>query len=87
MSIFEIQSFVLLGALLGIAGQVLRLTVSPKKNLPQIFVSLLVACAIGTITAIALLGTDASKLVMLIFIAVGYAGTDFIEGLVKGGEK
>ena len=87
MNNFEIQAFILLGALLGTAGQVLRTVVSPNKNLPQIIVNLLVSCAIGTITAIALLGVPATKLTMLAFIAAGYAGTDFIEGLIKGGEK
>ena len=65
----------------------MRTVVSPNKNLPQIIVNLLVSCAVGTITAIALLGVETSKLIMVIFIAVGYAGTDFIEGLIKGGEK
>lgn len=88
MSILEIQSFVLLGALLGTAGQVLRIVVANhNKSLPQVFISLLASCAIGTITAIALLGTETSKLVMLTFIVIGYAGTDFIEELTKGGKN
>ncbi len=87
MNIFEVQSFILLGAILGMVGQVLRMVVNNNKSLPQIFISLLVSCAIGTITAIALLGVETSKLIMIVFITVGYAGTDFIEKLVKGGEK
>lgn len=87
MNIFEVQSFILLGAVLGMVGQVLRIIINHNKSLSQIFLSLLVSCAVGTITAIALLGIEISKLTMVIFIAVGYAGTDFIEGLVKGGEK
>lgn len=87
MNIFEVQSFILLGAILGMVGQVLRIIVNYNKSLSQIFISLLVSCAIGTITAIALLGVETSKLIMIVFITVGYVGTDFIEKLVKGGER
>lgn len=83
MNIIETQMFILLGALLGMAGQVLRMVISYKKSLLQIFLSLLVSCTIGIITAIALLGIQINELIMLTFITVGYAGTDFIEGLIK----
>jgi hypothetical protein len=98
---------ILLGGLLGITGQALRIIIGMKKlgedaNQQQktvgelidgsrIFISLLIGFCAGILATITisdfkkeLFGNpDTVKQNILAIIAAGYAGTDFIEGLIK----
>ena len=53
----------------------------------QLGISFIIALALGGIAgvlgAIELLGTEITKEFMITLIAIGYAGTDFIEGFMK----
>ncbi|HQE24349.1 MAG TPA: hypothetical protein PLM20_10670 [Syntrophomonadaceae bacterium] len=46
-------------------------------------ISILIGVVAGTIAAITLLGEEIDKQTLFTIIAVGYAGTDFIEGFIK----
>ena len=49
----------------------------------QLVISILIGVVAGTIAAITLLGEEIDKQTLFTIIAVGYAGTDFIEGFIK----
>ncbi len=98
---------ILLGGLLGITGQSLRIIIGMKKlaedanqqqkkvgeliDTSRIFISLLIGFCAGVLATITisdfkteLFGKpDSVKQNILAVIAAGYAGTDFIEGLIK----
>ena len=78
----EAMIFVLLGAFLGMAGGVLHLLTIREQTGLQVAVNLMVGCTVGTIAGIALLGTEASGVLLVAIIALGYAGTDFILALL-----
>lgn len=93
--------YVLLGGVLGTAGQGIRIVVGLKKQLDenkgkswdewfqtkQLVVSLIIALTLGGIAgvlgSIELLNTEVTRESMITLVAIGYAGTDFIEGFMK----
>ncbi|OPY59761.1 MAG: hypothetical protein A4E55_00111 [Pelotomaculum sp. PtaU1.Bin035] len=97
MNVFEITTFILLGTILGMAGQAARMVVGLKKkydeasqgktedwfNTKQLVISLMIGGVAGTLGAISLLGEELGKQTLLTLIAVGYAGADFIEGFMQ----
>jgi putative chitinase len=92
----QILSGVLLGGILGIVGQGIRIVAGLKKMLDAgsmadfkpsvLMISLLIGFIAGTL---AFLGTgfvvsvQLTSQAMLGFVAAGYAGTDFIEAFMK----
>ena len=56
-------------------------------EMKQLLVSLIIAFTIGGVAGVLgvveLLGTNITKESMIALIAIGYAGTDFIEGFMK----
>lgn len=97
MTVCEVTMFILLGAFLGMVGQVTRVIVGIKKNLDkasqencwdwfnpkQLVISLMIGGVAGTLAAISLLGEEVGKQTLLTLVAIGYAGADFIEGFMK----
>jgi uncharacterized membrane protein SpoIIM required for sporulation len=97
MNVFEITTFTLLGAFLGMAGQAARVIVGLKKkydksteggsqdwfDTKQLVISLVIGGVAGIIGAISLIGEEITKQTLLTLIAIGYAGADFIEGFMK----
>lgn len=88
----------LLGALLGISGQCLRVIVGLKKNndingkdakikdwfdSKHFLMSILIGAVAGIVGAISLLGEEIDKQLLITLMTIGYAGTDFIEGFIK----
>ena len=89
----------ILGGILGVCGQVMRVVIGLKKiyfgdkPMKEVFegrtlgTSLLIGFVAGVLAIIGVTkGTDASTLSREIIIAIigaGYSGTDFIEGLIK----
>lgn len=55
----------------------------------QLTLSLLLSVAVGgiagTLAAVNVLGNQLSKDTLITFVTAGYAGTDFLEGLVRRG--
>jgi hypothetical protein len=78
----ETASFILLGAFLGTVGGILHLLTVHERTWLQVAINLMVGCTVGTIAGIALLGTEASGVLLVAIIALGYAGTDFILALL-----
>lgn len=99
MSISETLLFLLLGALLGLAGQILRAVVGIKKaqeeaagrpakewfNGKELGFSLLVGAVAGLLAAVTQYEPDiaVNRDLMMGMLAAGYAGADFITGLMK----
>jgi hypothetical protein len=76
--------------IVGIKKQLDEASTSGKKDWfqgKQLLISLIIALTIGGIAgvlgAIQFLGTQITKEFMMTLIAIGYAGTDFIEGFMK----
>lgn len=99
MGIYEVFVFVLLGTLLGLLGQILRVIVGIKKEIEQtnangktlkdsfdsirLAISLMIGGLAGGLGAITLLGTEINRELLLTLVAIGYSGTDFIEGFIR----
>ncbi|MEA4926360.1 MAG: hypothetical protein VB084_13775 [Syntrophomonadaceae bacterium] len=94
MDVFQVTVFILLGAILGSAGQGIRIVVGLKKNndkgdkgttfdLKQFIIGLTIGSIAGILGAISLYGELIDKQLLITLIAIGYAGTDFIEGFMK----
>ncbi|NLB88104.1 MAG: hypothetical protein GX790_02595 [Syntrophomonadaceae bacterium] len=98
MDVCQVTVFILLGAILGSAGQCLRVIVGLKKcndnadkdcklkdwfDSKQLLISLIIGSVAGIIGAVTLLGEPVDKQVLITLITIGYAGTDFIEGFMK----
>lgn len=94
----QVTDFILLGAFLGSAGQCARVVVGVKKksdiadkgtkikdwfDLKQLLISIIIGAVAGIIGAISLLGEEIDKQLLITLMAIGYAGTDFIEGFMK----
>lgn len=75
--------FVLLGAFLGMVGGIIHLLTIQEHTGLQVAVSLMVSCTVGTLVAIALMGTEISGMLLVAIITVGYAGTDFITEIIQ----
>ena len=52
-------------------------------DLKQLLVSIIIGAVAGIIGAISLLGEEIDKQLLITLMAIGYAGTDFIEGFMK----
>jgi hypothetical protein len=87
--------FVVLSAILGVVGQGIREIVEINKkinenknwdNLKELLPSYIIALIIGGIAGalgfLVLSYTEITKDYIITFIAIGYAGTDFLEGLL-----
>lgn len=102
MGPWEALSFILLGTILGIIGQLIRVVVGVKKKYDEaekegksfndtfetnrLFISIGIAIVVGAIAGalgvIQYAGADLTREILVTVIAVGYAGTDFIEGFL-----
>ncbi len=87
---------ILLGGILGAVGQLLRVVVGIKKSVDsnekmdykRTILSLVLAFAVGGVAGVlsCISMTDINsfdKSTIFIFLAAGYAGTDFIEGFIR----
>jgi uncharacterized membrane protein YeaQ/YmgE (transglycosylase-associated protein family) len=96
MDIYTALNYVILGALLGAAGQSARVIVGLKKQFEkqdkdfkewfsgsQLIVSLVIGAIAGILGAVAMMGQPVDKKFLLGLVAVGYAGADFIEGFMQ----
>ncbi|HPU49566.1 MAG TPA: hypothetical protein PLS54_09945 [Syntrophomonadaceae bacterium] len=97
MSIYETAVFIFTGAFLGMVGQLIRVVIglkklkerSPSENFgkdidtKQLVISIFIGVVAGTIAALTLLGEEIDKQTLFTIVAIGYAGTDFIEGFIK----
>lgn len=107
--LYEWINIILLGALLGAAGQTARGIVGWKKisdeaeklqthptNIfrpSRLVVSIIIGAVAGMLAAVSLiddpvayqknLSPEQFKQFVLVLVAIGYAGTDFIEGFVR----
>ena len=90
----DILEFIILGIVLGIAGQGARSVVGMKKNYDKasrdwfdgrlLITSLMIGGIAGAFGAIGLFDNRkvVDKQILLTLITIGYAGTDFIEGFM-----
>lgn len=88
-------AYFLLAALLGTAGQVMRIIVGIKKqsessenfDVKRLSVSLLLAVAVGMVAGILYMMANSNVVIgntmYLACLSAGYAGTDFIEGWMR----
>lgn len=99
MGVYEVFTFVVLGTLLGLLGQILRIVVGIKKEIEQtaasgktlkdsfdsirLAISLMIGGLAGGLGAITLLGTEVNRELLLTLVAIGYSGADFIEGFIR----
>ncbi len=94
----QVTFFLIMGAILGSAGQCARVVVGVKKKIDiadkgtaikdwfdvkQLLLSIIIGAVAGIIGAISLLGEAIDKQLLITLMAIGYAGTDFIEGFIK----
>lgn len=95
----SILSFLLIGILLGLCGQIARSAVGLKKemddarnanqkwdnwfNMQELLVSLLLGAAAGAFAAVGMLGASVDKRFLIACVAAGYAGSDFIQGFMQ----
>lgn len=90
--------YVVLGVILGAVGQGARAIIGIKKaadaagrekkfeewfELKRLLFSLIIGAIAGCLAAIVLLGGPVNREFLLGLVAAGYAGTDFIEGLIS----
>jgi hypothetical protein len=91
--------YIIVGAFLGAIGQSIRVIIGVKKenerianrkkemkdwlDLKRLLVSLIIGAIAGCLGAILLLGAAVNKEFLLGLVAIGYAGTDFIEGIMR----
>jgi hypothetical protein len=94
----EVLSQLALGALLGLIGQGIRVAIGLKKqsdeaaasgqkladnfDFTRLGVSLAMGAIAGSLCGIVLMGTVIDKEYLLTIITSGYAGTDFVEGIL-----
>ncbi|MTI80253.1 MAG: hypothetical protein FH758_05120 [Firmicutes bacterium] len=99
MDAFSILGHILLGALLGAIGQSARALLGIKKQMDgfdktkdnikewldtkKLLLSLMTGAISGCLGAIFMLGKDIDKEFLLSLVAIGYTGTDFVEGFMK----
>lgn len=86
---------ILLGGILGTAGQGIRVIVGLKKanetkakieyseTVLSLFIGFAVGGVAGVLAAVGSVDTAIDKSSIIAFLAAGYAGTDFIEGFMK----
>jgi hypothetical protein len=95
MNAYEILANLILGIILGVLGQGIRVVVGLKKlseesnstdknfDIKRLVLSLGIGGVAGGLSAIILLEQKLDKELLLTIMASGYAGTDFIEGVLK----
>ena len=99
MDIYTALMYIIVGAFLGAVGQGIRVIIGVKKahekpinmnkemkewlDLKRLLVSLIIGAIAGCLGAIVLLGTAVNREFLLGLVAAGYAGTDFIEGIMR----
>lgn len=99
MDAYTALAYIVLGGLLGAVGQGARMIVGTKKvheeatasgkdwkdliELKRLMVSLIIGGIAGILGAVFLLGAKIDKEFLITLIAIGYAGTDFIEGIIR----
>lgn len=99
MDVYQAATYVVLGAVLGVLGQGARVIVGLKKefdeaavskksmqewfDLRELMLSLVIGAIAGGLGAVVLFGKAVDKQLLLSLMAAGYAGTDFIEGMMK----
>ena len=96
--VYQVTAFILLGAILGSAGQGIRVVVGLKKgndkadkgtkikdwvDSKQLVISIIIGAVAGILGAISLYGEVINKQLLITLITIGYAGTDFIEGFMS----
>jgi hypothetical protein len=92
----DLLNKLLIGMLLGMAGQLIRVIVGIKKKNdaneahdPQrLLISLLIGAVIGAVAGVLVIVDDpmkelSQKTTLMAIIAAGYAGADFIEGFIQ----
>lgn len=91
--------YIILGAVLGMAGQSIRVIIGIKKNYEKaalkgektkdwfdparLLISLLIGFVTGILAVIYLWDVEIDRLFLLSIIATGYSETDFIERIIK----
>jgi hypothetical protein len=93
MDVTNTLMFLMLGLVMGAVGQGARTVVGLKKaagdpaysglDARRLTVNLSIGAVAGTLGAVALLGDDIDKTLLLTLVATGYAGADFIEGFMR----
>ncbi len=95
----DVLEFIILGIILGIAGQGARAVVGMKKQYDKgsrnwfkgwlLITTLMIGGVAGVFGAITLLDNREAidRQTLLTLITIGYAGTDFIEGFIKKGSE
>ena len=94
MDIYTALNYLILGALLGAAGQGARVIVGLKKLYDtqgfksdfsgvQLIISLVIGAVAGVLGTLTLMGQPVDQKFLLGLIAFGYAGADFIEGFMQ----
>ena len=94
MDTYTVLNYLILGALLGAAGQGARVIVGLKKlhdmqafksefSGVQLIISLVIGAVAGILASVALIGQPVDRKLLLGLVAVGYAGADFIEGFMQ----
>jgi hypothetical protein len=94
MDIYTALNYLILGALLGAAGQGARVIVGLKKlhdtqkfssdfSWVQLIISLVIGAVAGILAVVMLMGQPVDKKFLLGLVAVGYAGADFLEGFMQ----
>ncbi len=105
MSVWSAVGYLVLGGVLGVAGQTIRLVVGVKKkhdeairtgkplkevfDMHQVWLGLIISVVVGIVAGILGILTfwgrdlEISRQLIITLLGVGYAGTDFIEGLVR----
>ncbi len=90
-------SYMVLGAFLGATGQGLRFAIGLKKRYEEnpgkrsrewfdwgrMVLSFIIGASAGVLAAVFLLGSNVNRNYLLSVIAAGYAGTDFIEAILR----
>lgn len=93
MDVTHTLLFLMLGLVMGAVGQGARTVVGLRKatgdpasgglDARRLAVNLSIGAVAGTLGAVALLGNDIDKTLLLTLVATGYAGADFIEGFIE----
>ncbi len=98
MDVYATLAYMALGFFMGAVGQGARTIVGLKKghdrardnedmknwfDAGRFIVSLMIGGIAGSLGAVMLLGAEVDKRFLLTLVAIGYSGTDFIEGFMK----
>jgi cell division protein FtsX len=107
MEAWSVLGYLMLGIVLGMIGQLVRVGIGYKKKLdeanakgvnvntlfdskeilPSLMIAGVIGAAAGALGAIQILDQEINKETLITLLSIGYAGTDFIEGLLTKGVK